>query len=463
MAKFDFIGDAYRARSLNANASQTINYYPETDKDGKSITALYGTPGTVTRATASGSVRGSLVYDEAAYVVADNKFYCMDEAYTLTELGSLSTSAGYVSVKTNGLVIIIVDGTYGYSYTFATNTFAQITDPDFAPNPVALDVLDGIFIVVEGGSQRFWISTDGVEWRGLDFASAESNVDNLIGCIVDHQEVLFGGTDTIEVHYNSGDVFPFTRRAVIETGMVSPGGMCKADNSVFFIGSDRVVWRLNGYSPTRASTHGVEYAIREGDISDALMWSEKREGHLFIWCQFPAINQTWVYDVSTNYWHRRAYRDSVTAELNRHRANCYFYFNNKHFIGDHSDGTIRELSMDVYDDDGDPLPAIRVCRHVADGGLRKVTHHRLQLDIEAGVGLITGQGSDPQMTLKWSDDGGHTWSDEVARTMGAIGNYNTRLIWSPLGAAYDRVYWSQVTDPVKRVIVGAALDTTVGR
>ena len=119
--------------------------------------------------------------------------------------------------------------------------------------------------------------------------------------------------------------------------------------------------------------------------------------------------------------------------------------------------------MDVYDDDGDPLPAIRVCKHVAGGGLNKIFHHRLQLDIEPGVGLVTGQGDDPQMMLKWSDDGGITYGNEIWRSMGKIGEYRTKLVWSRLGGSRDRVYWSEITDPVKRVIVGAALDTTEGQ
>ena len=118
--------------------------------------------------------------------------------------------------------------------------------------------------------------------------------------------------------------------------------------------------------------------------------------------------------------------------------------------------------MDVYDDDGDPMPSIRACKHVATGGLKKLFHHRLQIDMETGVGLATGQGSDPQMMLKWSNDGGHTFGNEVWRSMGKIGEYSHRAVWSPLGSAFDRVYWAEVTDPVKRVIVGAALDTTEG-
>jgi hypothetical protein len=463
--RFDFLGDAYRARSLNANASQTINFYPEVDKSGKNVVAMYGCPGTIERAAGSGEVRGYLDHDDddITYVVIGNKFYSFDTSETLTELGTISSSTGYVSIASNGLVVIFVDGVKGYSYNISSATFGQITDPDFPALPTAVDILSGIFIIMEGDSQRFLVSYDGTSYAGLDFASAESSPDDLVGLIVDHQELILGGIKSTEVHYLTSDVFPFARRAVIETGWASTFGACKADNSVFFLGADKVIWRLNGYQPTRISTHAIEYAISQYDVGDCRMWAEKREGHLFIWCQFPTGNETWVFDVATGLWHRRAYRDPATGTLGRHRANCHLYLNNKHYVGDYTNGKIYELSMDAYDDDGDDLPAIRVCKHIADGGLKPVFHHRLQLDVETGVGLVSGNGSDPQMLLKWSDDGGHTYGNDVEMPIGAIGEYSTRVIWEPLGRAYDRVYWAQITDPVKRVIVGAALDTTVGR
>lgn len=463
--RFEFLGDAYRARSLNANASQTINFFPEIDKSGKNVISMYGCPGTVEVVAGSGEVRGFMEPDDddVSYVVIGSKFYSFNSLQTLTEIGSLSSTNGYVSMASNGLVVLVVDGVKGYSYDIAGATFAEIADPDFPSLPVAVDIISGVFIVIEEDSQRFWISYDGTSWRGLDFASAESSPDDLVGIIVDHQEVIFGGFKSTEVHYLTSDAFPLSRRAVIETGWAATFGACRADNSVFFLGSDKVIWRLNGYQPTRISTHAVEYSIGQYDVSDCRMWAEKREGHLFIWCQFPTGNETWVFDVATGMWHRRAYRDPNNGTLGRHRANCHLYLDNTHYVGDYENGKIYELSMDAYDDDGDPLPAIRVCKHVADGGLKPVFHHRLQIDVEAGVGLVSGNGSDPKMILRWSDDGGHTYGNDVEMPIGAIGEYATRVIWEPLGRAYDRVYWAQITDPVKRVIVGAALDTTTGR
>jgi hypothetical protein len=70
------------------------------------------------------------------------------------------------------------------------------------------------------------------------------------------------------------------------------------------------------------------------------------------------------------------------------------------------------------------------------------------------------QGDDPEAMLRWSDDGGHTWSNEHWSKMGAIGQYGRRVFWRRLGMTMklrDRVYEVSGTDPVKIAIVGAEL------
>jgi len=69
-------------------------------------------------------------------------------------------------------------------------------------------------------------------------------------------------------------------------------------------------------------------------------------------------------------------------------------------------------------------------------------------------------GIDPQVMLRWSDDGGHTWSNEHWRSMGLTGQYGRRVIWRRLGMTLklrDRVYEVSGTDQVKIAIMGAEL------
>ena len=92
--------------------------------------------------------------------------------------------------------------------------------------------------------------------------------------------------------------------------------------------------------------------------------------------------------------------------------------------------------------------------------LKRTAQHSLQLDCESGVGTNTGQAQDPQVMLRWSDDGGHTWSNEHWVSVGKIGAYYQRAIWRRLGMTVklrDRVYEISGTDPNKIVIMGAEL------
>lgn len=90
-------------------------------------------------------------------------------------------------------------------------------------------------------------------------------------------------------------------------------------------------------------------------------------------------------------------------------------------------------------------------------------HRELTIDLETGVGLSTGQGSDPQIMVRWSDDGGHTWSNEHMVGIGAMGAYGTRAVLRRLGDARDRIYEVSGTDPVKIALIDAYLTIDGGR
>jgi hypothetical protein len=94
----------------------------------------------------------------------------------------------------------------------------------------------------------------------------------------------------------------------------------------------------------------------------------------------------------------------------------------------------------------------------------------LQIQFQPGVGLtgITTPlnnevvGADPQAMLRWSNDGGSTWSSEHWTSIGLIGKYKNRAIWRRLGQARDRVFEVVVSDPINAVIISANLKATAG-
>jgi hypothetical protein len=477
MAKTPILGAAYVARSVNAADNRCINLFPEAiPEGGKDPGFLNRAPGLRLVATVgNGPIRGLWSHSGYLYVVSGTGFYQMTSAYVATLKGTV-TGTGPVSMADNGTQLFIACNPDGFIYNYNTDVFAQITDPDFE-GAVNVGYLDGYFVFNQPNSQTVWITSllDGLSVDPLDFASAEGSPDGLVSLIVDHRELWLFGTDSTEVWYNSGEAdFPLTRiqGAFNEIGCVAPYSVAKLDNGIFWLGADArgqgIVYRANGYTGQRVSTHALEYAIQSyGTISDAVAYTYQQEGHAFYVLTFPTAGKTWVYDVAVNAWHERA--GFLNGDFVRHRSNCQAAFNNVPHVGDFENGSVYVLDLSVYADNGVPQKWLRSWRAIPTGqnDLKRTTHHSLQLDCETGVGLLTGQGSAPQVMLRFSDDGGHTWSNERWVSIGGIGGYATRAIWRRLGMTIklrDRVYELSGTDPVKMVIMGAelAIDGTNG-
>ena len=469
------MGGSYVARSINAADNRMVNLFAEAIPEGsggKEAGFLLRCPGLRLLATVgSGPIRGLWVTNGVAYVVSGSEFYSLSTSYTATLLGTV-TGTGPVSMADNGTQIFIACNPLSYIYNISTAVFAQITDVDF-PGAGSVGYLDGYFVFNEPNTQKFWVTSllDGTSVDPLDFASAEGYPDDVVALIVDHREVYLFGNNSVEVWYDAGTPdFPLARvqGAFMEVGCEAAYSVAKLDNSVFWLGSDArgrgIVYRANGYTPARISTNAIEYAIQSyGNITDAIGYTYQQDGHPFYVLIFPSANATWVFDVSTMLWHERAaFQD---GEFLRHRSNCQMSFNDEIVVGDYEDGRVYAFDLDVYADDDQIQKWLRSWRALATGqnNLKRTAHHSLQLDAQTGVGLNDGQGSDPQVMLRWSDDAGHTWSNEHWRSMGAIGGYGYRTIWRRLGMTEkirDRVYEVSGTDPVKIAIMGAELFVT---
>jgi hypothetical protein len=312
---------------------------------------------------------------------------------------------------------------------------------------------------------------DGLSVDPLDFASAEGDPDNLVSLIIDHREAWLFGTNSIEVWYDAGlPDFPLQRiqGAFNEIGCAAAYSVAKLDNGLFWLGADArgrgIVYRANGYTGQRISTHAIEWQIQQySTISDAIGYTYQQDGHAFYVLIFPTAETTWVYDVATQAWHERAGWDN--GNFVRHRSNCQVSYNNQIIVGDFENGNIYAFDLETYADNGDIQKWLRSWRALPTGAnnLKRTSQHTLQIDCETGVGLNTGQGDDPQMMLRWSDDGGHTWSNEQWASIGKVGEYFQRTFYRRLGMTLklrDRVYELSGTDPVKIAIVGAQLDVT---
>ena len=495
--KTPILGSSYVVRSVNAADARMVNLYPEVIPEaGKEPAYLQRCPG-LRRVmdVGTGPIRGLWNLNGNLYVASGSELYKVDSNLLDTKLGDI-TGTGPVSMADNGIQLFVACNPDGY-----TNVFQKITDPDF-PGAVTVGYLDGYFVFNEPNSQRIWVTAllDGLSIDPLDFASAEGSPDGLVSIMIDHREAWLFGTNSVEVWYNSGNHdFPLERiqGAYNEIGCIAPYSVAKLDNSVFWLGADArgqgIVYRAQGYQGVRVSTHAVEFAIQGyTDMSDALAYTYQQDGHAFYVLIFPSAQTTWVYDAATGAWHERASFDR--GKFLRHRSNCHARFNGKPFVGDFETGTLYVFDLRYFRDDEKEQRWLRRWRALPTGqnNLTRTIHHSLQLDCQTGVGglyddpvflaqqqpgLVLQEDSggliveglpanaveNPQVMLRWSDDGGHTWSNEYWRSMGPIGATYTRVIWRRLGATMksrDRVYEVTAADPMVTAIMGAELEVS---
>jgi hypothetical protein len=334
-----------------------------------------------------------------------------------------------------------------------------------------VDITDNYFLYNKPGSQ-LWAASDLLSpiTDPLSFASKDGSPDDLVALIVDRREVYLLGEMSSEVWIDSGAVpFPFTRIPGTSTqqGIAAQWSCARMGNSFAYVSKNNrgeaMIVRMNGYFPERISTHAVETTLVNQNVSDALAWTYQLEGHEVYVVTFPSIGEnglTWAYDNTTGLWHKWLYRNNQN-QFERHRGNCCAFFNQQVLVGDYENGKIYQVAREFYTDDGQPIRRIRRAPHIT-SDLQRQYFHELQIQFQPGVGLSSGQGQDPQAMLRWSNDGGSTWSNEYWTSIGKQGKYQNRAIWRRLGWSRDKVFEVSVSDPVKAVIISANLKAEAG-
>lgn len=486
-----FVGDAYAAANPDQDAQELINWMLEKSENehSKEPNTLLGTPGLVLAVAASNAaeVRGGweLPGGTKALWVVGNTVYLMNSgtatssakaALTLSLVGTIYSSAGPVCIRDNGAggIAVIVDGTInGYVYNISANTLKVITDGGFYGSD-KISFIDGWLTFNKPGTQIFYVSP--VYWNGVApfdatyFALKDSSTDLLVTHIESLRELWLIGERTTEIWYDAGtSTFPYSRLQGIslQIGCAAKHSVCRFGKGLVWLAkSERgqnVVVKTEGYAQETISSEAVANAINGYNVvSDAIGYSYSESGHTFYVLTFPTANVTWVYDESTKKWHKRGYFSASNGVNNRHYGNCCINFQNQRLVGDFQNGNIYTMSRTAYTDNGNPLLSLRRTAHIWDGDKReRVFHEFLQVQMRAGQGTETGQGANPQIMLRWSDDSCQTWSNQRLIPVGKVGNTKNRAITRRLGASRDRVYEVSISDPVNRDIAGATLGASL--
>ena len=453
---------SYRHSSRPVGSERLVNCFAErAPPEGKAPTIVTRSPGSVSACSlGSGPGRGIFAWNNALYAVSGRTLYSITSAHVATAVGTISGTAR-VSWAINPTQLVVCSAPD--AYYLSGGTLTQITDADYTARGGAQAAsLDGYILFREPNSGRFFSSdlNDASAYDGLYFATAEGFPDDLVGIDVDHRQIVLMGSSSLELWENVGGTgFPFARaiNGYLELGAAAGYSIAKADNSIYWLASDLTVRRLEGLTPVRVSHHGVEQAIRgygaSNAVSDAHAFGYTQDGHIFYVLNFPTAGATWVYDATTQEWHEReSYQDTRWRPVGA--AFCY----GRNYVQRYDTGAIGYLDPDTYTDFDDILRAEWTYGSAAYSGGGRTFHGMLECLAEGGVGLTTGQGSDPEIMLDVSDDGGRTWQAMVNQKLGRIGEYSNRIRWHRLGSSRDRIYRMAVSDPVKVTVSDTVLE-----
>lgn len=494
-------GGMYQARSVIASAQRQVNLYAEKNEETApfpftyyltpGLTPLIMGPGLPSRCSYTAS-NGNF------YEVIGSTVYSTSSSWQRTSLGTIGTATTPVSMADNGLVILIVDGSpNGYCIDMTSNAFAAVTGQAGAfYGADRVDYMGTFFVLNRPGTAQWYLSLSLVNQANLtgtvspdataaafdplDIASKAGYPDFLQGIIVMHSEAWLIGTKTTEVWYNAGNpdfAFGQLPGVFIEHGTVAKYSLAKQDLSVFWLSQDQqgqsIVVMGNQYAAKRISTHAIEQQIQSySTVSDAIGFTYQQLGHVFYVLTFPSGDATWVYDVSEGIWHERVWIDTDGTE-HRHRANNCANAYGVNVVGDWQTGSLYQLDLGNLTDFGGSILRRRGFPTLRQDGSR-VEYTRLLLYYDVGeianspsasndIALLDQSGNPlldntgnvldddsspavitvlpgPQISLRYSDNGGKTWGNPLTKGIGATGDFNTSVVFSRLGVGRNRVF-----------------------
>lgn len=474
-----FTGGSYRDGSPIFAADQTINMMLSTREQQGSPKqkVLTGTPG-LKSLTTVGTLRcrGWFMQDEITIVTVGNTIYTVDGS-TATAVGTIVDDGFDVSYASNGQGGDQI-GIVGGGQLRVLGRLTRVLTPVALPfvGPVRITFIDGYALINQLNSPKVWFSSleDMTIWDALDFFARSGTSDNIVAITVTRDRVWAFGSETTTLYYDSGNLdtpflpYPGT---TVQRGLANPWA--------FVVYEDVVHWITQARNGQRSIVHGSDpsgtpistvpldlFLARCTTLDDAELDLYEQAGHPFCVVTCPSSPdevQTYAFDLRESQWHARASVDPIRGNYLRWRVRGLCVKGQTVLAGDAVTGDLYALDLDTFTENGAVLKRERTAPYLgADNQWGFLD--QFELGSEAGMGLSTGQGSDPTVELQISRDGAETWISAGVATLGKIGGYLARTIWRRLGRSrMDRLVLRVIqTDPVRAVWTGAWVTVTPG-
>ena len=456
MQELNIPKSAYRRLSAQIPSLECVNYYYEKSEIGD---YWLPRPGLNKFYSGSGQLRGMFradgIMNSNLIAIIDNKVYSIDEQGNSTELGTVGGS-DLVSIAGNTAGVMLADGENLF-YILNDGTFQTITRPEGLTKPVWVGYLSGYWLCVNGDSfRRYWCpDTTPTTWDELDYDAASTRPDPLVCSAICMDRIWDLGTSTVEFRYASGDIdspFVVEEGRQYEKGCLSKDSVVVLDNTVVWLGNDRILYR-GGNVPEAISDAFLSERIGRVNISEIYAFGYAFEGHVF-YCITIGSEGTYAYDLTTGTWSEwRTYKaDNWLAGI------CVDGWDSSPIFGNRDTGDLYTFDSDKFSDDGKQLVGI-LNGFTPIKAIRSIINN-LVIEMSTGYNLNDGYGSEPVIELFISRDGGYTYGDAITLGMGKQGQFNWRVIARRLGLFRPPVamFKFRISDPIPRRINSAYIN-----
>ena len=383
------------------------------------------------------------------------------ETFTSVVLGTIAGTER-VSMADNGKeLMVLVPGGNAYIIDETSGTpFIQITAPGFTSSgaPQIVVFIDSYF-VCSTDSKKFIRSdsNQGTVWNALNFFTAESDPDDIVGLQVYNNKLFVLGSEVTEEFNNNGGIFQRTG-FFIDKGCFAKFSTIATNNSFMWIGGGTnespAIWTLNGNTPVKISTTAIDSALQDfslEEIQQAFAYSYAQNGAYFVGFSLPT--RTFEINTITGKWNERTSQiinSKGFTEVIRWRVNSLGTAYNRVLCGDSQDGRIGSIEVDTYTEYDGEIIGVFTTQVISDLG-NSLIISQLEATFEAGVG--DANTPNPKVRISIANDG-KSFGNELTREIGGVGQFERRAIWYRLGR-FPRMVTIKVemSDPVKRVFI----------
>ena len=382
-----------------------------------------------------------------------------------TSLGSVAYSNaprfaaanGYLALVSGG-ALYIYDGTRFYPQTTFDDNVSLL--PPFS----GVVVLDNIFCYAVAGSNQFFFSSPGdpSTINAANFSAAQTSSGPIVEGAVLADELYWFGATVVEIWDFTGALtapFAVSQGRTYSKGCAAQNSVCALDNSLFWLGNDLTIYRTSNV-PIRVSTSFIEDRLKKeadaGKVASVYAFTFSVEGHVFYVINLPTLGESYAYDCQTSEWGRWGTQTGRQFDPGLWIPRTAAGWGDTIVLGSNSGGELYALDLDNFTDNGTPIQCIVAGAHWMTGGIMRCNN----VSIQMVRGVANANVPNPIAQMRYSDDGGRTFSSWRTESMGQVGGYTFKATWRALGAMTQpgRLFEFAVMDAVNFTVESASMN-----